>query len=60
MLKRELDLHKIHDINNVQATTLFNTGEAEMTVTELIYRGCHLGSNVSYNLKKMVENGYIE
>ena len=60
MLKRELDSHKIHDINNVQATTLFNIGDAEMTVAELIYRGCYLGSNVSYNLKKMVENGYIE
>ena len=60
MLKRELDSQQIHDINNVQATTLFNIGEAEMTAAELIYRGCYLGSNVSYNLKKMVENGYIE
>jgi DNA-binding MarR family transcriptional regulator len=38
---------------------LFNIGDAEMTVGELTLRGCYLGSNVSYNVKKMVENGYI-
>src|SRR3974377_2357149 len=49
----------IHDINNVQAMMLFNIGDAEMTVGELTLRGCYLGSNVSYNVKKMVENGYL-
>ena len=38
---------------------LFNIGDTEMTVGELILRGCYLGSNVSYNVKKMVENGYL-
>ena len=38
---------------------LFNIGEAEMTVGELTLRGCYLGSNVSYNVKKMVETGYL-
>ena len=38
---------------------LFNIGDAEMTVSEATLRGCYLGSNVSYNLKKMVENGYL-
>jgi len=37
-----------------------NIGDAEMTVGELTLRGCYLGSNVSYNVKKMVENGYLE
>ncbi len=55
----ELDGHGIHDINNVQALMLFNIGDAEMTVSELMLRGCYLGSNVSYSLKKMVENGYL-
>jgi DNA-binding MarR family transcriptional regulator len=49
----------IHDINNVQAMMLFNIGDAEMTVGELTLRGCYLGSNVSYNVKKMVENEYL-
>jgi DNA-binding MarR family transcriptional regulator len=55
----ELDGLRIHDINNVQGLMLFNIGDAEMTVGELTLRGCYLGSNVSYNVKKMVENGYI-
>jgi DNA-binding MarR family transcriptional regulator len=41
------------------AMMLFNIGDAEMTVGELTLRGCSLGSNVSYNVKKMVENKYL-
>jgi len=59
LVKLELDGLGIHDINNVQGMMLFNIGDAEMTVGELTLRGCYLGSNVSYNLKKMVENGYL-
>ena len=55
----ELDRLGVHDINNVQGTMLFNIGDAEMTVGELTLRGCYLGSNVSYNVKKMVGNGYL-
>ena len=60
IVKLELDGADIRDINNVQAVMLFNLGDAEMTVGELTLRGCYLGSNVSYNLKKMVENCYVE
>src|SRR6185312_14358595 len=59
VVKLELDGLRIHDINNVQGMMLFNIGDAEMTVGELTLRGCYLGSNVSYNVKKMVENGYL-
>jgi DNA-binding MarR family transcriptional regulator len=59
VVKLELDGLGIHDINNVQGMMLFNIGDAEMTVGELTTRGCYLGSNVSYNVKRMVENGYI-
>ena len=59
VVKLELDGLGIHDINNVQALMLFNIGDAEMTVGELTLRGCYLGSNVSYNVKKMVENDYL-
>jgi DNA-binding MarR family transcriptional regulator len=59
VVKLELEGFGIHDINNVQAMMLFNIGDAEMTVGELTLRGCYLGSNVSYNLKKMVETGYL-
>ena len=60
IVKLELDGLGIHDINNIQGLILFNIGDAEMTVGELTLRGCYLGSNVSYNVKKMVENGYLE
>lgn len=59
VVKLELEGLGIHDINNVQGMMLFNIGEAEMTVGELSLRGCYLGSNVSYNVKKMVEHGYL-
>jgi DNA-binding MarR family transcriptional regulator len=59
LVKLELDGRGIHDINNVQGMMLFSIGDAEMTVGELTLRGCYLGSNVSYNVKKMVENGYL-
>jgi DNA-binding MarR family transcriptional regulator len=59
IVKLELDGIGVHDINNVQGLILFNIGDAEMTVGELTLRGCYLGSNVSYNVKKMVENDYL-
>ncbi len=59
VLKVELDKRNIQDINNVQSMILYNVGEDEMTVGELTIRGYYLGSNVSYNVKKMVENGYL-
>jgi DNA-binding MarR family transcriptional regulator len=59
LVKLELEGLGIHDINNVQGMILFSIGDSEMTVGELTLRGCYLGSNVSYNVKKMVENGYL-
>ena len=59
LVKLELEGLRIHDINNVQGMMLFSIVDAEMTVGELTLRGCYLGSNVSYNVKKMVENGYL-
>lgn len=59
VVKTELDRHNMQDINNVQAMILYNIGHDDLTVGELTLRGYYLGSNVSYNVKKMVENGYI-
>ena len=47
------------EVNSVQALLLFNIGESELTAGELRSRGYYLGSNVSYNLKKLVDAGYI-
>lgn len=59
VIKGELDRLGIEDINNVQALILSNIGREELTVGELTNRGYYLGSNVSYNVRKMVENGYL-
>jgi DNA-binding MarR family transcriptional regulator len=59
VVKTELDRLGVEDINNVQALILFNISEDELTVGELTNRGYYLGSNVSYNVRKMVENGYL-
>jgi len=47
------------EINAVQALLLFNIGEHEVTAGELKTRGYYQGSNVSYNLKKLVDMGYM-
>ena len=59
VIKDELDRRDEREINSVQALLLFNVGDQELTAGELRTRGHYLGSNVSYNLKKLVENGYI-
>ncbi|MFH1158928.1 MAG: MarR family winged helix-turn-helix transcriptional regulator [Pseudomonadota bacterium] len=59
VLKVELERAGILDINNVQSMILHNIGTDELTVGELTVRGYYLGSNVSYNVKKMVENDYL-
>ncbi len=60
VLKAELDRLEIRDINNVQALILYNIGHDELTVGELTLRGYYLGSNVSYNVKKLTENGFLK
>ena len=60
VIKSELDALKIDDINNIQALVLYNLGNDQISIGELTTKGCYLGSNVSYNLKKMLQNGYVE
>src|SRR3712207_6016301 len=59
VIKDEFDRMGRSDINSVQALLLFNIGNAELTAGELRTRGYYLGSNVSYNLKKLVEGGFV-
>src|ERR1700681_3442969 len=56
VIKDELDRRGERVINSVQALLLFNIGDQELTAGELRTRGHYLGSNVSYNLKKLVES----
>ncbi len=59
VIKSELDNRKLADISNIQCLIIYNVGQNKMTVGEISNRGYYLGSNVTYNLKKLVENGYI-
>ena len=59
VVKTEIERLDIRDINNIQALILFNIAGDELTVGELTNRGYYLGSNVSYNVRKMVENDYL-
>ncbi len=59
VVKDEFDRNGRSDINAIQALLLFNIGNSELTAGELRSRGYYLGSNVSYNLKKLVDLGFI-
>ena len=59
VIKDEFDRKSRSDINSVQALLLYNIGDKELTAGELRTRGYYLGSNVSYNVKKLVEMGFL-
>ena len=59
VIKDEFDRLGRGDVNSIQALLMYNIGDAELTAGELTSRGYYLGSNVSYNLKKLVESGFI-
>ncbi|MCA0400454.1 MAG: MarR family winged helix-turn-helix transcriptional regulator [Proteobacteria bacterium] len=59
VIKDEFDRRGRADVNSVQALLLYNIGDNDVTASELRTRGYYLGSNVSYNVKKLVELGYL-
>ncbi|MCV6595877.1 MAG: winged helix DNA-binding protein [Mangrovicoccus sp.] len=59
VIKDEFERVGILEVNAVQALLLFNIGDNEVTAGELKSRGYYQGSNVSYNLKKLVETGFM-
>lgn len=60
VLRTELNRLGVRDINGVQVLLLANVGEEEIVIRDLIERGYYQGSNVSYNIKKLVELGYLD
>jgi len=60
VLRAELNRMSIKDINAVQALLLANIGEEEIAIRDLVERGYYQGSNVSYNIKKLSDMGYLE
>lgn len=59
VIKNEFDREGRGDVNAVQALLVYNIGDSELSAGELRSRGYYLGSNVSYNLKKLVDQGFI-
>lgn len=59
VIKDEFERNGEPEVNSVQALLIFNIGDNELTAGELKTRGHYQGSNVSYNLKKLVEAGYV-
>jgi len=60
VLRAELNRLGVRDINGVQALLLANIGEEEIIIRDLVERGYYQGSNVSYNIKKLADLGYLE
>src|ERR1051325_9062720 len=60
VIKDEFERRGRDDVNSVQALLLYNIGDKELTASELRTRGYYLGSNVSYNVKKLVEMGFLD
>jgi DNA-binding MarR family transcriptional regulator len=60
VVRIELTRQGINDISPVQAMMLASIGEEEISVRDLIERGYYLGSNASYNLKHLVDGGYVD
>lgn len=59
VLRAELNRRGVKDINSVQALLLANIGDDEISIRDLIERGYYQGSNVSYNVKKLTDFGYL-
>ena len=59
VLRAELTRMGVKNINGVQALLLANIGDEEIVIRDLVDRGYYQGSNVSYNVKKLVELGFL-
>jgi DNA-binding MarR family transcriptional regulator len=60
IIKQELDVIGAVDINAIQAFILMNINDNVVTIGEVITRGYYIGSNASYNIKKMTANNYVQ
>ncbi len=60
VLRLELAREGVDDLSPVQVMMLLNISGGEISVRDLIERGYYLGSNASYNLKHLVESGYVD
>lgn len=60
VLKSELQKLRILDLNHTQAMILYHVGDRKLSISEVVDKGYFVGSNVSYNVKKLIQSGYLE
>ena len=60
VLRTELKRGGVRDLNGVQALLLSNIGDEEIAIRDLVERGYYQGSNVSYNIRKLTDLGYLD
>ena len=60
VIRYELSRLGIDEVNAVQALLLMNVQDAEVSIRELVDRGYYIGSNVTYNVRHLVDLGYLE
>lgn len=60
VLRAELGRMGVKELNAVQALLLSNIGAEDIAIRDLVERGYYQGSNVSYNIKKLTDMGYLE
>lgn len=50
---------EINNLSPIQALIILNLGENEINIKDFIRCGYYSGTNVTYNLNSLVENGYM-
>lgn len=62
VIRQELNRLSVRDITSVQCLILYHLGIAggKINIGEFSKRGYYLGANISYNLAKIVKNGYFQ
>jgi DNA-binding MarR family transcriptional regulator len=60
VIRFELEQAGVSDINPAHALMLTKIVGREVALRDIIDRGYYIGSNASYNVKQLVEAGYVD
>lgn len=59
VVSREIENLGYRDLSAIQALLLYRIADQKLSVSDVTRSGYYLGSNVSYNLKRLIKNGYV-
>ncbi len=60
LIEHELKLINEENLSAVQALIILNIGDNDVSLGDLVLKRGYSGSNASYNIKKIANEGYIE